>query len=95
MLNRFGQWLARAMFDVGIGSYSELLERLLDAGAKPEEANVDTLITAITSSRMDVRPALSSDFWRVLAKPDVLDLGEEAERALRLAYASEENMAIY
>jgi hypothetical protein len=95
MLNPFGQRLAEAMFEVGINSYSELLERLLDAGAKPEEANVDTLITAIMGIRVIDRPDFSTQFWSVLASPDVLDLREETERALMLTYASEGHKATY
>jgi hypothetical protein len=88
MVHRFGQLLVEAMFDAGISSYSELLECLLAAGAEPKEANVDTLITAITSARLDAHPAFSPDFWCVLALPDVLSLTEETEKALMLAYAS-------
>jgi hypothetical protein len=95
MLNPFGQRLAEAMFEVGISSYSELLERLLDAGAKPEEANVDTLITAIMCIRVIDRPDFSPQFWSVLASPDVLDLREETERVLMLTYASEGHKATY
>jgi hypothetical protein len=95
MLNRFGQLLAEATFDVGIGSFSELLECLWEAGAKPEEVDVDTLITAITSTRVNTRPAFSPDFWSVLASPHVLDLRDETERALMLAYESEGTMAVY
>jgi hypothetical protein len=95
MLNPFGQRLAEVMFEVGISSYSELLERLLDAGAKPEEANAVTLITAIMAIRVVDRPDFSPEFWRVLASLEVLDLRKGTKRALMLTYASEGHLAIY
>ena len=90
MLNRFGQLLAEAMYEAGIGSYSKLLEHLLDAGADPEEANVNTLVTAMTSTRVHTRPTFSQDFWRVLVSPDVLDLTEDESKALMHAYVMSE-----
>jgi hypothetical protein len=95
MLTPFGQRIVEAMFEAGINSYSELLDCLLDAGARPEEANANTLIIAIMALRVVDRPDFSSEFWRVLASPRVLDLRKETKQALMLTYASEGHRAIY
>jgi hypothetical protein len=86
MLNQFGQQLAEAMFDVGIGSYSELLERLCDAGVDPEEASITALVNALKTTKADARPNFSPAFWQVLFSPHVLDLSEDKSRALIYAY---------
>jgi hypothetical protein len=90
MLNRFGQLLAKAMFDVGIGSYSELLKCLWDAGADPEEASIPTLVNAIKATKVDACPDFSKDFWSVLVSPDVLDLTEDESKALMHAFVTSE-----
>jgi hypothetical protein len=90
MLNQFGRRLAGAMFDAGIGSYSELLECLWEAGADPKEASATALVIALTATRLDVRPDFSPDFWRVLFSPKVLDLSEDASKELRLVYVMSE-----
>jgi hypothetical protein len=91
MLNTFGQQLAVAMFDVGIVSYSELLDCLWDAGANPEEASAAALVDALTAQKVDIRPDFSPDFWRVLFSPQVLDLSEDQSKELMLAYATNES----
>lgn len=90
MLNQFGQRLAEAMFDVGISSYSELLECLCDAGANPEEASVTALIDALTTTKVGERPDFSPAFWQVLYSPRVLDLSEDESQALMRVYVTSE-----
>jgi hypothetical protein len=90
MLNPFGQKLAEAMFGVGIGSFSELLECLWDAGADPEEVNITTLVDALTATKVDARPEFSYDFWDVLFSPHVLDLSPSEGEALMYAYVTSE-----
>src|SRR4051812_42435366 len=94
MLNYFGQRLAEAMFDVGINSYSDLLECLWEAGADPQEANTAALVKALEFTKVEARPAFSPDFWRVLFSPRVLDLSEGKSKALLLAYAMSEEAEI-
>jgi hypothetical protein len=94
MLNHFGQRLAEAMFDVGIGSYSELLVCLWEAGADPQEANIAALVHALEAKKVEARPAFSPDFWRVLFSPRVLDLSEDKSKELLLAYATSEDAEI-
>jgi hypothetical protein len=90
MLNTFGQQLAVAMFDVGISSYSELLDYLWEAGANPEEASASTLVNALESTKVDDRPDFSPAFWRVLFSPKVLDLSSsEGEMLMRVYLTSE------
>src|SRR3954454_1141480 len=90
MLNRFGQLLAKAMFDVWISSYSELLSCLWDAGVDHEEASIAALVDALTTTKVDARPDFSPDFWRVLFSPHVLDLSSSEGEALMHAYVTSE-----
>jgi hypothetical protein len=90
MVNQFGWRLAEAMFDVGIGCYSELLEYLWYARADPQEANITALVNALEYTEMDARPHFSPAFWRVLFSPQVLDLSEDESKELMFAYAASE-----
>ena len=90
MLNTFGQHLAAAMFDVGIVSYSELLDCLREAGADPEEATAAALVKALVSPEVDDRPDFSPDFWQVLCSPRVLDLSEDEGKMLMRVYLMSE-----
>jgi hypothetical protein len=90
MLNTFGQQLAVAMFDVGIVSYSELLDCLWDAGANPEEASAAALVDALESTKVDDRPDFSPNFWQVLCSPRVLDLSEGEGKMLMRVYLTSE-----
>jgi hypothetical protein len=90
MLNKFGQQLAEAMFDVGIGSYAELLECLWDAGANPEEASASALVDALTATKVDSRPDFSPEFWQVLCSPKVLDLWDGESKELMRVYVTSE-----
>jgi hypothetical protein len=90
MLNPFGQQLAEVMFDVGIGSYSELLECLWDAGADPKEASPTALVDALTATKVAARPDFSPYFWRVLFSPKVLDLSSSEGEDLMHAYGTSE-----
>jgi hypothetical protein len=90
MLNTFGQQLAVAMFDVGISSYSELLDYLWEAGANPEEASAAALVNALESTKVDDRPDFSPDFWQVLCSSRVLDLSEDEGKMLMRVYLTSE-----
>ena len=90
MLNQFGRLLAEAMFEVGISSYSELLERLWDAGADSEEASLTALVNALKTTKVNARPNFSPAFWQVLLSPQVLDLSEDKSKALIYAYVMNE-----
>jgi hypothetical protein len=90
MLNQFGQQLAKAMFDAGIGSYSDLLECLRDAGADPEEASITALVNALKTTKVEAHHNFSPTFWQVLFSPQVLDLSEDKSKALIYAYVTNE-----